>query len=271
MAFQLPTTKEVVRVDIATFAGLLMGSRHRYITLAWQSEQTKRFYMTERRCEGTPAKGKKPAVEGCGHVFFGQSAACPECEQKAKRYPSALSGHTIERVYVAAVRNDFNFGNAVRNMLERQGESEAADDWQGPGKRTWGNHINHTPFVAHTPADDGLMRLYGHFLPGTRRGGKRSYFEVPGFTGYYVDGKLAADQAAVGAYKKPVTVSEDATTAARKEQHPVNARLDGACFAKIAGQWYLVMPATPAQIEALTAAALDYSQQIEAETVAAAA
>lgn len=261
MAFELPTNKQVVRVDIATFAGLLMGSRHRFITLVWQSEQSNRFYQTQRRCDT------------CGHVFFGRAAACPVkgCGGKGVQEPTQIKGASIERVYVAGCRNDFNFANSVRNHLERNGEAEAAAAWEGPKERAWGEHVPHTPFVAHAPADDGLCRLYGHFLPGTRRDGSRSYFNVPGFTGYYVNGVKAPNDKALEAYKRPRQAPKDATEAARLEQHPVNARLDGTCFAKIAGQWYLVKAATPAQIEKLAAAAMDYAAKVEAEVAAAVA
>jgi len=189
---------------------------------------------------------------------------------RGKQEPTPVKGAVIERVYVANMRNDFNFENAVRNMLEREGESDAATEWAGPKERAWGGHIDHTPFVAHAPADDGLMRLYGHFLPGTRPDGSRAYFDVPGFTGYYVNGQRVADQDAIERYKRPRQAPQDATEEARLKQHPVNARLDGTCFAKIAGKWYLVRPATDKDIERLAAAALEFSAKVDAQIVQAA-
>ena len=253
----LPTTKNIVRIDIATLVGLLQASRHQFMTLVWQSEQTKRFYATQRRCD-------------CGHVFFGRAVTCPECGGKGKQEPTAIKGHSVTRVYVAAVRNDFNFENSVRNMLARQGHDNAADEWQGPQERTWGEHVDHTPFVVHTPKSDGVMRLYGHFLPGTRRDGSRSYFTVDGFTGYYLDGQKA-DDAEIEALKRPRKPAETETDAARLAQHPVNARLDDGAFVKIAGQWYLVLPPSAEQIESVAAAALAFANQVEAAALAPAA
>jgi hypothetical protein len=253
----LPTNKNIVRIDIATLVGLLQASRNQFITLVWQSEQTSRFYTTQRRCK-------------CGHVFFGRAATCPECGEKGKQEPTAINGKSITRVYVCNMRNDFNFANAVRNMLARRGETEAADQWTGPKERTWGEHVDHTPFVVHTPQSDDVMRLYGHFLPGTWRNGQRAYFTVDGFTGFYVNGRKA-DDAEIEALRKPRKQAETATDAARLAQHPVNARLDDGAFAKINGQWYLILPPTAEQIEEVAAAALAFSEKVEAEALAPAA
>lgn len=246
---ELPTTKMVKRIDVATFVSLLMGSRHKFLTLVWQSNKSKELYQTERVCSE------------CGHVFFGRATKCPVegCQGKGKQQPTPFKGKAVTRVYVAAMRNDFNFENAVRNMLERQGED--ASEWEGPKERTWGKHIDNTPFVVHTPKDDELMRLYGHFLPGTRKNGKRSYFEVKGFTGYYVNGRKADDKE-VEKYKRPRKEAETAVDKARLEQHPVNARLDDGAFVKIAGQWYLILPPSDEEIESVSKAVLEFSQVV---------
>ena len=213
--------KPVILVDIATFASLLHVARNRFFRVVWQSNQNKRLKKTG---EGVAYKGRE-----------------------------------VTKLYVLTARNDFSFKTSVLNELKRRNEMEEAEDWE-PEERTWGEHIDHTPFIVHQ-VEGEPNRLYGNFLPTT-------YHEIEGETGYYVDGEKADDAAlkALEYAKKAPTTELDK---ARQKVHPVNTRLDDVLWCKVSGRWYRLKSATDNDIERLAKAAAEYSAKVEQELQAA--
>lgn len=193
---------------------------------------------------------------------FFRVAWCSNQNKRLKKKGAGLPYKTqdVRKCYVATMRNNYNYRNRVAKLMSERGDD--VGDWQ-PKERTWGGHLDGTPFVEHeNTGDDQLSRLYGHFLPVR-------YYTVDGLTGYYADGEKQDDakmKALEYAKKKPT----DALTEARQDAHPVNARLDDVLVFKIGGQWYTVDPPTPADIQALAASAIEYSKKVELETAAAA-
>lgn len=166
----------------------------------------------------------------------------------------------VRKCYVLTARNSFNFANRVAKLMAERGGD--VDDWT-PDERTWGSHLDGTPFVEHeNKGGDLLSRLYGHFLPV-------KYHDVDGLTGYYADG-VKEDDAKMRELEYKRAKPKDALGQARRDAHPVNARLDDVLAFKIGGTWYTVEPPSDADIERLAASAVKFSQQVEksAEAVA---
>ena len=233
--------KPITLVDLATFAALLQGSRNRFFRVVWESGQNKRLRKTG---DGAQYKSRE-----------------------------------VTKLYCLTARNDFSFQNSVLAELERRGASEEGEGWEAQ-ERTWGGHISHTPFVVHQAKgkDDSPEpeRLYGHFLPATRKVKKadgtitfqKQYQHVAGETGYYVDGKKVSDEV-MEALEYAKAEPETELDKARHTVHPVNARLDDVLWFKIAGHWYRLRQPTQADIEAVKNAALEFSATVEEAAAAA--
>ena len=206
-------TEPQIEADLPTLATIMQNRRNQFMRVVWHSNQNKSLQK----------KG-------------------PGAEYKNKE---------VRKLYVATVRNDFNFEQRVRKILETNGQAYAAVGWQAQ-PRTWGEHVKKTPFVIHeNVGDDLLERLYANFLPVR-------WWDFAGITGYYVDG-VKVPNATIEAlrYARKEAVGELAK--ARYEAHPVNTRLDNVVAMFVAGRWYKIAPPTAASIEALANLAKNYA------------
>lgn len=201
--------KNVQTIDVASLAAILHAHRNHFLRVVWESNQNNRLKKTG---EGEEFKNRE-----------------------------------VTKLYVATVRNDFNFENAVKNRLTKK----ECGKWT-PQERTWGDHIPLTPFVVHQCKDEP-KRLHGHFFPV-------KYHSIPGETGYYVDGEKADDKKlkSLEYSKKKPDSKLDQT---RQDCHPVNARLDDILYFKV-GKWYKVLPANEEEIQSLAEAAQEYAKQL---------
>lgn len=207
-----------IEVDLLTLISIMQTRRNQFMRIVWHSNQNQRLKKTG---PGVPYKAKD-----------------------------------VRKLYVATVRNSFDYANRVKKILADKGQSQAATGWT-PQERTWGGHIKGTPFVVHeNTGDDELNRLYANFLV-------QRWWDFKGHTGYWVDGIKADDneQAVIKGleYAKKEAVTE--LDKARREAHPVNSRLDNITAMLVAGTWYKIKPATEKQIEALATMAQMYGER----------
>lgn len=205
-------------VSLATLANILANANNNYIRIEWESDHSSRL-------------NKRGMVNG---------------EQVTNPY----RGKLITKRYIATCRNNFKFNNSVKNQCARMGKPKPSYQC---GPRTWGKHVNFTPFVIHNNETEGIRRLHLHLLPSL-------YFETS-TTGYYVNGKkVSLDKIMpfVKTRKEPKTVLDQA----RRDNHPVNARLDDVIRVKVGGKYYKVSQPDTEDIEALATEALNRSKQL---------
>lgn len=214
--------KTVQEINLHELACLLFTRRNQFFRVIWHSHQNERI-----------------AKNGHGAYF---------------------KNRDVRKLYVATVRNGFSYQKRVER-LAASWEFDL-DGWQA-GERPWGHVIPGTPFVAHqNEYEDGLPRIYGHFLvPFIKGTKKKAYHHIPGVTGYYVDGVKANDKLLRSLEylrKKPTTPLEKA----KRASYPVNARLDDIIGLKIGGQWYRVLPPTTEAIIGTFWAACVHGQHV---------
>ncbi len=218
--------------SLSQLTGLLQHYNGKFIWFEWLSNsdtQANRMNKTILK-EGAPAGSKK----------------------KVDREPNPMYGRTTKRM-LCSMRNNFSFKNrALKIAAER--DVEAPEDWT-PQARTWGKNVPGTPLVLHESKEDGVNRVYTKLLPLKYHNNDE--------TGYYVDGVRVVDQQGFKArYIKPTSEPKDEFSKARKDAHPVNARLEDTLFVRMGENTYrLPGVVSVEEIEEIAALVADYAEQ----------